>query len=305
MKGEVMKYYAITPEGIRFFDSTGFDPKYGIELKAVKPKMIEQYERAKRGMKPKLIDASKEIEFFDSITGNPKVWYYKNNEGNYEFYDQPGFHPVYWTELQTVTREVVLNYKKRLKKREKEIKQQEKITMKRLYIEKYINPIISNIPVRIDIALIIVDKKTWGWSKNSRTTGYKIEEKFIKENTKMVSNLFKDKFISEGNLKNLFQGNTRDIYDLELKNYIDYLILGTQKAIFSQDPRLKDLVSCTFNIDMKIYSTLTGEIISFNSFKNVDIGIDKEKAESKAVDRIIEKVKKYITDKIILKGGNK
>ena len=246
MKGEVMKYYAVTTEGIRFFDSSGFDPKYGIELKPVTPKMIEQYERAKRGMHPKRIDTAKEIEFFDSITGKSKVWYYKNSEGNYEFYDQPGFHSVEWEELKSVTMEIILDYKKRLKQiegerikklkdgeekrrlKEKEKRRNEKLVMKRTYIESHINPVISNDPSRVEIAVLVAEKKTMDLSQSSRITGDKIGEKLTKENTKAVSNLFRNEFIKGRNFKVLYQGDIQDIFELELKNHIDYLILGTK-----------------------------------------------------------------------------
>jgi hypothetical protein len=43
------KFYAMTPEGIRFFDTEGVDPKYGIKLKAATPELIANIERAKLG----------------------------------------------------------------------------------------------------------------------------------------------------------------------------------------------------------------------------------------------------------------
>ncbi|MFQ6118578.1 MAG: hypothetical protein ACE5KE_01685 [Methanosarcinales archaeon] len=112
-KGEVLKYYAITPEGIRFFDLPGRDPKWGIELKPVTPEIIEQYIRGKKGLKPKRINASKDTEFFDSITGESKVWYYKDSEGNYEFFDNHGFHPKYSVKLRPVTMEIIKDYERR------------------------------------------------------------------------------------------------------------------------------------------------------------------------------------------------
>jgi len=91
MKGEATKYYAVTPEGIRFFDSPGFDPKYGIELRPVTLDMMMKYQKKTMGMQPKKIEieSAKGIEFFDPITGEPKVWYYLDNEGNYEFCNGP------------------------------------------------------------------------------------------------------------------------------------------------------------------------------------------------------------------------
>lgn len=77
-KGEVLKWYANTPEGIRFFDSPGYDPKYGIKLRPVTPEVIANLEKMKRGIQPKKIaysslDDFNKIEFFNRITGENKV----------------------------------------------------------------------------------------------------------------------------------------------------------------------------------------------------------------------------------------
>ena len=316
IKGEVMKFYASTPEGIRFFDSPGFDPKYGIELKPVTPQMIEQYERLERGMKPKRLDTSKEFEFFDSITGEAKVWYFIDQEGNYEFYDQPGFHPVFWEELKPVSPEIVLSYKNAIKKiseanvkkqekdeEERRIteikrKQQEDLALKRAFIEDHVNQVILNNPDSVEIVVIISNKDTEKLSESSIETANKICESLSNENTKAVSNLFKSQFFDEGYFTDFYEGDTKIIFDLELIKNIDYLILGIKESSFSTNERLEGLISCTLNLNLKMYSVETGEIISSNSFKVVGIGIDNKKAEQQAIDRVVENVVSYVYSKI-------
>ncbi|MFW6129868.1 MAG: hypothetical protein ACOC56_01715 [Atribacterota bacterium] len=304
-EGEVIKYYAITPEGIRFFDSPGFDPRYGIKLKPVTPKIAENYEKAKKGLRPKRIDISKGIEFFDSITGKPKVWYYKDNEGNYEFFDQPGFHPIYWTELKPVSREIVLDYKKKVKQKEEERRiekekkrRQEKIAMKKAYIKNHINPIITNNPSGIEIAVLMAEKETMESSPSTIVIGQKIVEELTKENIKAVSNLFSNRFFVEGNFEDLFKGDPKVIFELGIKNNVDYLILGTKEDVFSQNPRLGDLISCNLYLYLKVYDTNSGEIVSSSSFEEKGVGIDADKAELQALYRIVKKVESFIFNKI-------
>ena len=110
--------------------------------------------------------------------------------------------------------------------------------------------------------------------------------------------MFKNNFVIAGNFERLYQGNTTDIFDLELKTQVDYVILGKKESSFSQDPKLEDLISCILYLDLKIYSVLTGEIISTNSFKVAGVGIDNKTAEQQAIERIIEKAESYILDKI-------
>ncbi|GAG60967.1 unnamed protein product, partial [marine sediment metagenome] len=183
---------------------------------------------------------------------------------------------------------------KKRKLREKEKRKQEKLVMRKAYIERYINTMLYNDPSRAEIGLLICDKKTMALSQGSRIIGNKIRVNLAKENIKTFSDLFKIEFITDGNFRNLYQGDIQDIFDLEVKNYIDYLILGTKEAIFSKLPPLRYFISCNLLIDLKIYSAQTGEIIAINSFKEVGVGDDNREAEQTAVNKIIEKVKIFI-----------
>ena len=321
-EGEVMKYYAETPEGIRIFDSPGYDPKYGIELTPVTPEMIEQIELRAREMEQKKFDTSGKIEFFNSITGEPKVWYFIDSDKNYEFFDRKGFHPVYWEKLRPVTPDVVSEYKRRLKQieeegdkkrliedeknrliqieieREEEIRRQQVIlNEKKAYIENYINPIISNDPSGIEIAVLIAEKETMSLSQSSMLLGNKMRDRMKDENTRIVSDLFKDKFIEDGNFEDLYNGDSRDLLKLNLNTHVDYIILGIKESEFFQDERLGELISCNLYLNLKIILSTTGDIIS-DSYNERGVGIDIDKAELQAIDRIIKKAESFILNKI-------
>jgi hypothetical protein len=106
--GKAMKFYAHTPEGIRYFDAPGFDPKYGIPLKPVDPGVARS--QSLSTLPPKKLDQPS--QFFDFATKEPLVWYYKGADGTVEFFDQPGFHPKYAQELKPVTPEIVEEFEK-------------------------------------------------------------------------------------------------------------------------------------------------------------------------------------------------
>jgi hypothetical protein len=53
------------------------------------------------------------IEFFDPISGRPRVWYYKASDGSYELFDARGFHPGSSEPLIPATKEVVADIVKR------------------------------------------------------------------------------------------------------------------------------------------------------------------------------------------------
>jgi len=108
--GKATKFYANTPEGIRYFDAPGFDPKYGIKLAPVDPTMSKS--EALRNNPPKMIEGIP--NFFDYVTGEPRVWYYETSDGSVEIFDQAGYHPKYGTELKPIVPEVIVKYLKQI-----------------------------------------------------------------------------------------------------------------------------------------------------------------------------------------------
>lgn len=88
---ETLKWYALTPEGVKYFDTPGIDPVYGIVLKPLTPDIIGRLKLLEKG-DIKLIDPEN-FNLFNSITGEPQAWYYCSESNVYEFYDKPGFHP--------------------------------------------------------------------------------------------------------------------------------------------------------------------------------------------------------------------
>lgn len=109
--GASMKWYAVTPEGVKYFDRAGVEPKYGVPLQPVTPQVARQLEMMERGtVRP--VDPER-VTLFNPNTGQAQAWYYRYPDGNLEFYDRPGHHPVTGTLLQPVTQEIILEWRKR------------------------------------------------------------------------------------------------------------------------------------------------------------------------------------------------
>ena len=108
--GAPIKWYALTPEGVKFYDRAGVDPNYGIQLKPVTPEVIRKLKLLEKGeFKP--VDPAR-VTFFNPITGEAQVWYYRYPDGALEFYDKPGHHPLTGAPLQAVTQEVYFEWRK-------------------------------------------------------------------------------------------------------------------------------------------------------------------------------------------------
>jgi hypothetical protein len=103
-KKATLKWYALTPDGVKYYDTPGIDPVYGIELKPLTPDVVRKLKLLEKGdFKP--IDPEK-VSLFNPITGEPQAWYSRTASNVYEFYDKPGYHPRSGVPLLPVTKEV-------------------------------------------------------------------------------------------------------------------------------------------------------------------------------------------------------
>lgn len=105
-KGETLRWYAVTPDGVQYYDRPGTEPKYGVELRPVTKDVARQLDLMQRGeFKP--VDQSIAIHsLFDPLTGEPQMWFHRYDDGRLEFYDKPGFHPATGKPLEPATNDV-------------------------------------------------------------------------------------------------------------------------------------------------------------------------------------------------------
>lgn len=115
ISGEPVVWYSADKAGaIEMFDLMGYHPQTGIELIPVNRDIVETWnsQRAKIVHRiPKRVDPNA-FAFFDPLTGVAKVWFWKSDFGEYEFYDGPGFQPRAGDALQIITRETIAEWKR-------------------------------------------------------------------------------------------------------------------------------------------------------------------------------------------------
>ena len=118
-----LKWYVLTPEGVKFYDSPGIDPVYGITLKPVTPDVIRNLKLLQKG-EFKTVDPSN-VSWFNPITGDPQIWYYQYPDGSFEFYDKPGYHPITGDPLKPATKQIYFDWKEKAKTKPLSVKSQE------------------------------------------------------------------------------------------------------------------------------------------------------------------------------------
>jgi len=130
-EGKVRVWYYKGKDGsLEFYDKTGYHWT-GTPLKEITPGVLDQYMESlapKPDLTPKKVDLSS-YPPFDLVNGKPRTWYYQNSEGNFEFYDKPGFH---WSgeQLKLITTQVVDEWRKAELKRKK-VEEEQRIQRER------------------------------------------------------------------------------------------------------------------------------------------------------------------------------
>ena len=148
----IIWYWASRSGEILIFNFMGFNPKNGEELNPITKEIVEAYEIQEEKRKeeqerlsrpPKLVDPNT-YPFFNSTTGKPQVWYWRGPNGEYEFYDNQGFHKATGDELKLINKDViaawrqyVVDKQKEQQRREQELRdRQEQERQKQLQLQK-------------------------------------------------------------------------------------------------------------------------------------------------------------------------
>lgn len=114
ISGEPVVWYSRSNGVIELFDLMGYHPQTGEELAPVTRKVVEEWKaQASRIVRrpPARIDP-KTYAFYDPQTGRPKVWFWRGDNDEYEFYDGPGFQPRTGEALEVISRDAIAAWKK-------------------------------------------------------------------------------------------------------------------------------------------------------------------------------------------------
>jgi hypothetical protein len=111
--------------GYELFDGPGYHPHYKEKLQPITSEIVLQIKTKLKADAEKIPQIPKRIDydhisiegivFFDPVTADPKVWYYRADDGKIDLFDGPGYHPQYKEKLQPITAEIVAQTRKQVK----------------------------------------------------------------------------------------------------------------------------------------------------------------------------------------------
>ena len=103
--GEAVVWYYKNQKGeIEIFDLMGFHPETGEELVPITKEVVSLWQEQSKRRPPRQVDL-KSHELFDPLSGESRVWFWRSDEGKYEFYDNDGYHPRTGERLISLTKD--------------------------------------------------------------------------------------------------------------------------------------------------------------------------------------------------------
>jgi hypothetical protein len=281
------KWCADTPEGILAFDAEGIDPVYGLPLK---PCTFEQIQVIKGISGPQRIQVGNphQFEFFNSITGRPRVWFHKSPDGAYELFDRPGKHPGTGEDLRPIDRETVQELvrlqelanaqqsAKELQARQQEV-EQAAAAQKREHqaqLERYINTAIIKRGGTKVVAILMLQE---GGDSFSSVEGALVTS-LPKQGIETVPSFFKPPFVLEGRARRLVTGDWNEATRLDLSKRVDYVVSGSDAVAYSSSSQFVGLITADLQVELKCLNVVAQRVCGSRTVNAKGAGYTKAAA---------------------------
>lgn len=304
------KYYAVTPEGIRYFDTPGVDPKYGITLKPATPEMVANEERRKRGNipKPLVFVSLSAITFFDPLNGQPVVWFSRSAEGELTLFSSSGYDPLTEQELLPVTPQIVDEFKRQQQAVEAKKQADERQTQEAAknaavesekaqaeaeengFRDKYVNAIVRKESARRTAASVIL-----GDSENATSLQNSFSNALQERGIASVDGVFKPSFLRDGTADRIFGGDLALARRLRLNERVDYLFLvRSNHSMTSLADLSQGLRTANLNLDIKCIDVVNVRTCGSRSVSVKGVGFSDSEALQESLRNVGSEIDKYV-----------
>jgi hypothetical protein len=297
-KGETIRYFALTPEGVKYSDRPGVEPVYGVPFKPVTPDLARNLKLLEKG-DFRTVDPARAV-WFNPITGQAQLWYYQYPDGALEFYDKPGYHPFTNDPLKEVTKQVYLEWREKAKATQTTVAQVPRVEGPGLFpaqagpprpvlsdrerrVEEFkglVNRSLAVSPLKRTVAVVI--------DCPARPGGLSVADAFyglLRANrAAFVNNLFRlDVLKAKGFFDEIYQGDKQLLNTAASLSGVDYVIMAKLDYSFRKAAQVDpDLISCDLRLNCRV-ANRNGDIVVSDSLSAVGPGFTEEAAIENAV----------------------
>jgi hypothetical protein len=120
--------YKLNSEEITKFNGTDalkLDLLVTVCVPKTEEQLAEEEKEKQRKLNPPERVISETPQFFNTATGEPMLWYWKSPDGEFEFFDNSGFHPVTGDPLYPVTRLIAADWSRTVEARAERLRRQQ------------------------------------------------------------------------------------------------------------------------------------------------------------------------------------
>lgn len=239
------------------------------------------------------------FEFFDSVKGKPKVWYYRWPEGRFDFFDKAGFHPTTWEELRPVTFDVVMEIIKAhdevRSSREGEgrrLEAEDRQRKRAQYLEDYLNVAIRNRAGVREAAILMLG----GTDHPSSIVEEEFQSGLMGRGVHPIQDLFKPAFVTEGKAHRLMSGDWSELRDLAVHERVDYLFVVNSAMTYAPTSQAEGLLSGTLEIELKCYDAVGQKPCGSKTFHVRGAGFTRADALQVAVSNLKPQLVAYLQE---------
>lgn len=283
------KYCAVTPEGIKVFDERVKDPVYGIQAEPCSFQQIVEIRRAKNpGLGPQriMVGDARTFAFFDPVTHNPRVWYYKSPDGNYEFFDRGGFDPNTDAPLREMDKEAREDAIRLQDQRAAAVQQRNQIA----FAAQYINTGVSRHPGNSKIAILILSNGQSPFPNLEEA----IRQAVLSRGLVPIASFFKPRFVEEGRAEKLFSGDWGEATQLGIANRIDDVLIGNASSSTTDSSEFPGLITTNLSLDLKCLDTKHESVCGIQSFAVPGAGYTKEESLGNATEKMRPEIDRFV-----------
>lgn len=248
--------------------NTGYLSKYGSKVEPLDLIRLKSMRK---------IEVSLSYQFF-AEDGKPLVWYYKNDEGEIEYYTAPGFHPVNGETLKKITPYIIDKYvpiHKDKKDTFKEPKVQKDTISKTAKPQKKQQSADAK-----EMTLLIFSKDN-------------LDAPLVQQLQKTVfaTYIHRPMAVVQGYQKELAHGTISHLEEIWPKD-VRYMVIGNAEYLYRKVNGLGRLVSCDLALDYNVYIKVNGKLRIYDSKSQVvtGSGFSEISAKRNAIQKIGESI---------------
>lgn len=299
--GRAARFFSLRPEGEVYLSyHPGVDPLYGTKLREVTPDLVDAIRHWRIGP-PKRMSQEPE-SFFDTATGQPKVWVSENPDGTWSFFDGPGFDDRTSTVLQPATAQWAAEYRKQGVRRE-ELRKLEILRQQEAEEAQVAEQLRKDraeasegrrqeIRSHLEVGRIPKEGGPFyalnlrGEGPSPRIVAGRVQKQL--GDAKVIGGFLRDSFFDSAVCRDLLSGNWSDRDDLpkEWERIAAFVVLDSVVEYGSVNLD-KDLVRAVVVVKGEVYRP-AGVKVSLPPIEGIGAGFSKESARAKAFENLVE-----------------